>query len=381
MNCKWIIAFFFLGFAWFVFQIIQLFDLAKELKIHSIEKCQKISIENPTEDLITYKNLVIGVASDIPTLFFKHHTASLATPGFLFAFDPAKNFYYRIKTHNFNTEYAFNPNGITIFNDKLYVLSHSFAKGGERIFVFALTMTTEIEADFVKSIEIDQNHGFYNSLTFVDEEHFFITQWSPFADMPEGRDFSFNSEIKRIWAIFSPCGTVKKCKVDGEKANCLEIMKGYVPNGIEIIGNNVFIADSVDKKVKVYEMNENLDLEFKDEVKLHYSPDNLRAYNGEIYTTGIFKSFDFISITEAFKSNSPLPLVPGTAGRIFFNGTKWVTQDLLTEDILSFPTGCTVANNIFILTGIVESNLLVCSLENLLIVNSIFKNMKKSDLK
>ncbi|OMJ73728.1 hypothetical protein SteCoe_27519 [Stentor coeruleus] len=364
MNCKWIIAFIFLGLAWFVFQVVQFLGLTKELKIHGIEKCRKINIENPAEDIIAYKNLAIGATSDIINLFLKHNSLPLVTPGYLFAVDPAKNLYYRIKTYNFNTQYAFNPHGITIFNDKLYVLSHSFNKGGERIFVFSLSFTTEIEAEFVKSIEIDQNHGLYNSLIFVDEEQFFLTQWSAFADPPEGRDFSFSSEIKRIWGIFSPSGTVKRCKVDGEKANCQEIMKGYMPNGIEIIGNKMFIAESIEKKVKVYEIKENFDLEFKDEVQLEYSPDNLRAYNGDIYTTGNFRSVDIITLTDALNSNKPLPMIPGIAGRIYLKGTKWVTQNLLTEDILSFPTSCIITNNTFLLTGIIENHILACTLDS-----------------
>lgn len=350
--------------AYISYQFYSIMEFSKVFTPKNIEKCEKLGIEMISEDLETYGNWVIGASGDISALFFKHLQASNAIPGFLFAANPVTMEYYRIKTYNLPDDLTFNPHGIFIYkNSTLYVISHSYSKGGERVFVFSLKENKKIEAVYVKSIYIDDQYGVHNALAVVADDYFYISEFSSMPDTLEGRSFSTTTDIKRnLISLFRQGQKLKGCKIVGDKAICEEKFSGYMPNGIAYIGETLFFADSLTKDIKVFTIQKNYDLSFITSVKLFHAPDNLRVYNGEIYTSGIHKSWDMIMFLHTSKRNKELHFIPGHVSKIYYNGTEWVSSIVISEDILSFPTTCTISQNKIVIPSLAENYLLVCPL-------------------
>ena len=158
--------------------LIDFMDLTKALKVHHNTACTRIDMKETSEDLIVYSDHIIGVTGDSLSMFYRHLSASKAYPGKLIGANPETKEVYEIEVSNFPSEFQINAQGITLFNTNLlYVLSHSYNKGGEIIFIFLLTKKNEkIEAFYQSSIKLGNDHGLYNSLAIIDTQHFFVSQ-------------------------------------------------------------------------------------------------------------------------------------------------------------------------------------------------------------
>ena len=164
--------------SYFIYYLSDLLDLTKDLVLHDDEKCERVSLNKPTEDLVLFEDFLIGVTGDSVSMYYKHLSAANIAPGSIVSINIFTKQAQNVTIHDFPSEFQMNAHGISLYNtNTLYVLSHSYDKGGEIIFVFKLTKTNEtIEAKFTKYIKISNEHGVYNGISIIDTNHFYVTQ-------------------------------------------------------------------------------------------------------------------------------------------------------------------------------------------------------------
>lgn len=357
-----------LSIAFYISSTIDFLDFSKVVVLHHNENCEKVSIEMPSEDLAQFGNFLIGAMADSPSLYYKHLSASQAPAGSLIGINPSTHEVFKIKTHDFPSKYQMNPHGITLVNNKtLYVLSHSYHKGGEIVFLFDITeKDSTIEATYKSSIKISDDHGNYNGIAVVDPTHFYITQWIPFPDTAEGRDNSFFTSLYRTFLFsYTKTNGVKLCTVTGENAICDFKARGYIPNGIVFNGEKLlFFADSAGKSVEVYEIAEDFNLNKKQSIPIGHITDNLYFHDGVAYVTGITRLIDYILFSESVKNNEPWHFVPGGTSKITYENGKWVSREVFMQDLISLPSSTFFIGDQSITSSIIDNSIVFCKFSN-----------------
>lgn len=363
MVFKYILAISILLFSYTIYSIIDLLDINKPLRYINNENCEKIHLPMATEDLAVFGDLLIGATFDSTPSFYKHFRAADTKPGFLISIDPKNKAAKKIKVNGFPQEFQINGHGLKLYNKTLYVISHGYAKGGERILVFELELVGgEVEATYKDSFYFEGDHGIYNNLALVDDKHFYMTQWLPFPDSVEGRDNTFIVGLKRILTqIYLTHGEIKFCTITGKsQVSCETKAHGHIPNGVYYNKNQLFVADSIQKGVRIYNVKENFDLELKDIVSIGHSVDNIWGVNGELYIAGFNRIVDYIKFTDALKAGRPTEKMPGGGSKMYLKDGKWTVETVIMQDLLDLATTIVVTDKIF-LSSIHDSELLVCS--------------------
>ena len=259
-----------------------------------------------------------------------------------------------------------NFHGMHLYNNNtLYVLSHSYAQGGELIFVFNLIDNNGIiEAEFLNTIKLGNQYAIYNSILFMDDKHFYITQSMPFPDLEEGRDQSFLIDIYRTYLYgFTTTNELKFCTINNDIASCQTSAKGYMPNGLARNEQELFLADTVKKTVEIFEILPNFQIALRESVNVGHSVDNLHFHNGIIYVTGISKGIDYLMFTEAAKNNKTKPFVHGGVSIIYKEDRYWKTKEIIMQDMLSIPTSSAVIGNEIFISSFVDEALIFCPLD------------------
>jgi hypothetical protein len=319
----------------------------------------------PTEDLAIFKNFIIGATSDSIQTFYQHFSASKAKPGYLISIEKTSKEVKKIKTLNFPTEFQMNAHGIKVFNEKtLYVISHCYSKGGERIFIFDLELINdEVQATYIKSYYFEGEHGNYNAIALVSEKHFYLTQWIPFPDEPEGRDNSQLTSLNRILtSIYRTVNPIKFCTVlNDDNVKCEEVAYGNMPNGAWYENNKLFVADSADKSIRIYQVLKNFQLKSEGKVDIGHSVDNLWAVNGEVYTAGIARVWDYIAFSDAVKKGVKHQKVPGGASKISFVRGSWKVENIVMQDLADLVSAVVVTDEI-VISSVIDSSLVICPL-------------------
>ena len=366
MSFKYICIVFVILLAYFISILVAALDLTKTVVLHDHTKCQRIPLKLQTEDLAAFGNFLIGATVDGIPMFFKNLSVSKMIPGGLISINSETKEVSSIEIHNFSKEYQMNGHGINLYNNKtLYVLSHSYSKGGEIIFAFDLAEKDgKVEATYIKSIKLGNEHGIYNSIFFVNQDTFFITQFSPFQDQVDGRDMSFFTELYRTYLSgFTTSSGIKLCKVNGDSANCELKAKGYMPNGIAVLGKELFVADSINKVVDIFEIKEDYEIVKKITVLISHSVDNLHFHNNDAYIAGVGRTFDLMLFSDACKNDKPLPFVQGGVTKISKVGETWIAKEIIMQDKLSFVTGSVVIGNQLAMSSIYDKAVLLCPLD------------------
>ncbi|OMJ73727.1 hypothetical protein SteCoe_27518 [Stentor coeruleus] len=349
----------------FIGSFIRSFDVLKDYNFFNDKECQRVEIKMPSEDLAVFGKYIIGSTADGISMYYKHLSAEKAPAGYLISIDTTTQKVEKIVVENFPSKYNMNAHGITIFNkNQLYVLSHSYNKGGEIVFVFELEeQDARVQATFVKAIKISDEYGAYNSIALYDENNFYLTQWIPFPDTVYGRDMSFFTNMKRsLLFSYTKTNSVKHCTVKEDLVTCVEKAHGYVPNGILINGKTLFFADSLAKTVEVFNIEENFDLSQITTVPISHCVDNLSYKDGVVYVTGISKIFDYIKYGEAVSHGQEPIFVPGGFSKIYKEGNEWVSKEMLMQDKISLPSATVVHDKNIVISSIIDPAILFCPL-------------------
>lgn len=349
----------------FLNSVAKSIDYWKIPLMHNSSSCERVNIEMPTEDLIEFGKFLIGATSDSISMYYKHQSAGQAPPGYLISIDPSTKEVVRIPTHNFPSQYQMNAHGITLFNNKtLYVLSHSYDKGGEIVFLFNLEIKNgHVEATFFKPIKISEEHGIYNGIAIVSNQYFYITQWMPFADSEQGRDMSMPTSLYRTGlSLYTKTNSVKLCMVLVDTAICSPKAYGHMPNGIVLHDKLLFVADSLEKIVLIYHIDENLELTKIASVPISHALDNLHYKNGIVYVTGIASLMDYLKYSATIREGKTPHFVPGGFSKVYKEGVTWKSKEVLMQDKLSLPSSSVVLEKKVVISSVIDSALLFCPL-------------------
>jgi hypothetical protein len=352
---------------YYVYTLVVFLDLAKTPVYHHFDGCKKVQTDLATEDFAVFGRLIIGATGDSVSTFYKHLSADTARPGYLMSIDPVSQSWSKIDTHGLPPTIQMNAHGITLFNNKtLYVISHSWAKGGELIILFDLSESDgKITAVYNTHYSLPNDYGLYNGIAVIDPAHFYLTQWVPFADTVNGRDNSLLTGIRRTLLFsYTKSNGIKLCTVEKNQASCEFKARGYIPNGIVAHNGKIFVGDSAAKTADIYEVQKNFDLVLVAHVPISHVVDNLHVHNGEVYIVGINKLVDYILYGESVKNNQPPHFVPGGFSRVFFDKT-WQSQELVMQNLISLPSSIAIIGPTLTFTSIVDDALLFCPSSNL----------------
>ena len=363
MNCKIFCFVLVCGLGYLISVFDSLLSFSKTIVLHDNSECKRINLETGTEDLAVFGDFLIGATTDPNPVFFLHLSASKTLPGYLISLNTKSKEVSRIPTKDFPSKFQMNPHGIYLFQQKtLYVLSHSYSKGGEMIFLFDLELSNgKVGATYRGLIKISDEHGIYNTIAIVDPEHFYISQWLPFPNSVEGRDTSlFPSLYQTITLGFTESNGVKFCKVHGESVSCEYKVRGHMMNGLALHGNQLFVADSVMRTVSVHEIQENFDLKKIAEVKVEVVADNLHYHEGAIYAAGVGRSFDFMLMEESIKHGGAKHLAPGGVSKVSIVDGKWTAEELIMQDLINAPTSSAIAGDEIFISSAFDNAIVYC---------------------
>jgi hypothetical protein len=290
-----------------------------------------------------------------------------ARAGYLVSVDPSTQSVSKIETSGFPPHFQLNAHGLTIHsNNILYVLSHSYHKGDERLFTFELSEEDgKVKAKFLKTWSFGQVHGNYNGIAVVNSTHFYVTQWIPFPDQVEGRDNSFFTTFQRMSkSIYTQSNPVRLCQVtSGESIDCTDVAFGYIPNGILYHRNQLFFADSIGRTVNVFDVRDDLKLTLVQKVPISHTLDNLCAVGNEVYVTGISKLVDYLLFGESVKNHpEKLHHVPGGFSRLENVKGKWSSSEVIMQDLISLPSSVAITGKTVTFTSIIDGAFVFCPL-------------------
>ena len=351
--------------SYFVYTVVLVLDLDSPVKYYNNEKCTRLEIPMPMEDLALYKNFIIGSPSDSIETFFKHFSAPNAKPGYLLAIEKSSKAIHKVKMLNFPDSFQLNAHGIKIFNENtLYVISHSYNKGGERIFIFDLEIVDGlVQATYKKNYYFDGDYGMYNALALVDENHFYLTQWIPFPDQENGRDHGEVIGLKRLLtSIYRSVLPIKFCEVlPGDQVKCTEKAYGNMPNGVVYHKGKLFVADSLDKSIRIYKVLKNFDLESEGKVQNYHLTDNIWIHGDDLIITGIARVWDYMAYCDTLLKNKPLHKVPGGVVRMYQENNTWKVEQIVMQNLADLITSAVITDEI-VMSSVIDPAIIFCPL-------------------
>ena len=351
--------------AYYAYTVVELMQLRRPVALHHNKDCTRIESDIPSEDIVLWKSRIIGATGDGIPMYYKHLAGQSARPGALITVDPHTRQVSKIETSGFPSHFKLNGHGLTVVGDTLYVLSHSYDKGGEVVFLFDLSIKdSKVHASFKDSYSFGDVHGNYNGIAVFNESHFYVTQWIPFPDQVEGRDNSVLATVRRMGiSTYYRSNPVRLCNVEKDKTvTCVDKASGFIPNGILYHQKQLYFADSIERTVSVFNVKENLDLVLVQRVPISHTLDNLCAVGDKVYVTGINKLVDYVLFGESVKAGGKLHLVPGGFSRIEQANGKWKAEEVIMQDLISLPSSVAILDDIVTFTSIVDAAFVFCPL-------------------
>jgi len=173
----------------------------------------------------------------------------------------------------------FNPHGIYLENDLLYVISHEKEPDYHPILIY------RVFGDSLEFLELIHTPDLHSPNALVSG--------------PEGEIYFVNDSGKR-GSLAEKALKLKRASVvllkedsDGTwKSKVVAEKLGY-PAGINRIGNKLYVGDAVLHRIHVYAISEQ-GLSARDEIKDLKGNDNLRIFNKQVLTPGHVKPLKFI---------------------------------------------------------------------------------------
>ena len=219
-------------------------DYFKHIHQLNQDKCKTIDLPLAVEDLEIFNHkYLLGGMGDLLTLN-ELKGIDAAKKGALVAWrlEDVDNSMHLVPLVNFPENVRFQAHGMYLEKESqtLFVLSHAYKYGGERVEVFRLSQQdNKVVANYMRSIKLpDEVNGMLNDLIVVGD-YIYLTQYMPFPDSMEGRDHSLGTTLKRIYIhALLKTGDIWKCKntrADNQKeeeADCVIEVKDLI--GFEI---------------------------------------------------------------------------------------------------------------------------------------------------
>lgn len=283
--CFLFISFLFLLLSIFTYQALLFFGYFKEIPLVHSDKCTFIPGLVGPEDIVIYNGIGLAGSDDRVKLWYSDSPIDNVPSGHIYAIYPGKLTFKQLKINNFPSDIAFHPHGMSLYKNLLYVISHAYGKGGERVEVLELkSVETEekISIEYKYSLKFEGRYGSFNDLLVLNEKEFFITNWLSIPHTIEGpnRKSTFWLDIKRVlWTIFTKETFVHHCSINELNSPiCRELTQtaDEINNGIAFNGKDlILVAKCINEKVSLYRLTEGKDLVLLKDFNLNYIPDNI----------------------------------------------------------------------------------------------------------
>jgi len=340
-----------------------------------------------SEDLALAKHSILIITSgDLGTVFSQG--AGKANPGSLWALDMRSSGAdepVKIPIFGFPAGRLFQPHGFDISNrtDYVYVISHNGDHSSVEIFNIRYRKDClssspwscpPVQLVYVHSLlsELFPNSGI-NDVAEAGKGEVYVTQWQPFALPTNGMA---NPDTWREWAQVKALlpitlGGVKLTSVfhcrwgNPEEEDSCKIatdQKFLGANGLTISGNGkaVLVNDPMDKKITVFERQDNGTLKLSATIPLPVAIDQIEwdDESGEV----IIGTIPHIKATDMVDNS---PTVPGGAAILKLNDAgEWVWRGILDHDgtKLSQVSAAAKLGSKLVLGSPVSEGILVCAI-------------------
>ncbi|CAG9316322.1 unnamed protein product [Blepharisma stoltei] len=360
MITKIIFSIFVIVISWLSYYFIDVLDIFVVTQLHDHENCKAFAIPLAAEDFEIYGNLLISGIADR-----KHFDVKDQIKGSLLYFDSEAKTYGFIKLSKFPADLPFHPHGIYLFdNSTLYVLNHAYGDYGERIEIFYLmeSKPERIRAKYVRSIVFPNEFlGKLNDIAVIKDGHFYVTEWIPTPDTPEGRDVSVWTTLKRNFYMMGKNTNLYYCKeIKGQSPYCVIQDTERSFNGVYISNNQLFAVESIERKIKIYDIKENFSLSFNAVVNFSHHIDNiLKQRDGTFLATGIKRMIEFMIILEEFHSGKERSAIAGGVSRMSNDNGNWTVEEIIMQD-KTFASVAAINDDTLIIGSATDNYLLLC---------------------
>lgn len=162
----------------------------------------------------------------------------------------------RVVRRQYPAGVRFHPHGLGLWGDRLFVVNHAYAHGGERVDVFQLDRTNgTLELVYVDVVDLStMAMGTANDVAPVGPAEFYVTQWSPFQQSRTGSAKTRWTDLRdALYYLLIPIFRwthIFHCRGLGENAVCQRVgPAGIAWNGIQASsdgGKKVYVSDVFD---------------------------------------------------------------------------------------------------------------------------------------
>lgn len=242
---------------------------------------------------------------------------------------------------------TFHPHGMYLDSKRnlIYVISHSYMNGGERIEVFEVTtLPRGMGIRHKRSLILPEYlMGVSNDLIVLDEgKTIFVTKFLPIYDPPTGRDTSTCANYERwIKTILGGYTEVYKCEVgdDLDDLQCsVFLTKGDEYNGIEWDEkrSTIYVADVLKSEVRAVKIDkETKEIKKITDYNVKHHPDNL-VLIGDMLYAGVFvsRSMHDEALKAISKEGRDFTSCKHPGGGVKLNVRTGQVEEVVIQDIL-----------------------------------------------
>ena len=359
--------------SYMIYNEITIFEHFKKVdKINSSKEqnCKIISSENPIETFIQLNDeLFIGGSVNYKTRFanFKY-LDHIYDQGSLVILNKTSEKINKIEIDNFPKNVPISPDGLDYYNGKIYVINHAYLEG-ERVEIIKVSLNP-LKLTFEKSFKFDDKFfAKFNSISVINDDIFYVSEW-PLLSLPLTKNISkfrmflykYVDNIKRLLKL-----RLTYLYKYNMKTNIIEKQpnsNGLGNNGLAYDRENklLFMAQTLDKNIKVYQLNEKGDIiKFIKDLPTGYSLDNLYFDNKSklLFAAIMGVAKNNFGILDQSKGIKREDIYGGILTFDFKKGDKPIYTFLQNDFMCEISSGMMIGNNIY-LSSFYDNGILKC---------------------
>ena len=352
------------------FTVFEYFKKVDKINSSKAQKCKLYPYDGAIETFVPINDeLFIGGSTSYTKRFqnFKY-LDHIYEKGSIVIFNKTNEKVYSVEIENFPKNVEISPDGLDYYNGKIYVISHAYLEG-ERVEVIKVSLNP-LKLIYEKSFKFgDEYFGTFNSITIINDEIFYITQYS-ILSLPLNKDISmFRQFLYKYIGIIKRILKLKLCHLYkyNMKKNILEKIdnsNGIENNGVAYDRENklLFMAQTLENNIKVYQLDEKGDvIKFEKDIPTGYALDNLYFDNKSkllfAAIMGISKNnYQYLDPSKGIKKEE---VYGGLLVYDFKKDNKPVYTFLQNDFMLEISHGMIIGDNIY-LSSFYDNGILKC---------------------
>lgn len=362
-------------FAYVTYNFIHILDLFKAINPSLLQNdnCQIIPGYIGIEDFVEYSDEILIGGSNNNLKFFTLNKYNDTENGNIISFNISSKQFSILLLDNFPHNIAFHPHGMYLFKKEIiYVINHSFDKGGERIEKFRINEKKgKISSlTYIQSFILPEMlEGTLNDLVALKEDEFYFTS-SYYTHLDtKNNDVGILNNIASLLSIALNIKLTYAYYYYDKKAIKLSNAKGILLNGITLNdkSNTLYICDSLGKKVSIYSINKenHQTINLIKTLYIEYGCDNLSfdSKTNQVYVTLMGRAKDFLELSSNYKSTRKLEVKEMYGGIITINKFNTFSLSLMFKNKMMGVSNSIIKNNeLAILSSCVDNGIMMCKI-------------------